>query len=100
MDSQRIAAIVAAALCAIAILSLPYGYYMLLRCVVTGTAIYLLLTAKTRLIDVQVLALIVLLLLFNPIWKVHLGRELWKIMDGVTSAFFLWVGFSLGSKKS
>lgn len=98
MDSQRITALVAGAFCAIAIFSLPYGFYMILRCVATGAAIYLLMTARLRLLDLQVFALIVVILIFNPIWKVHLGRELWRIVDGVTSAFYFWTFATLTKK--
>jgi len=99
MDSQRITALVAGAFCAIAILNLPYGFYMLLRCVATGAAIYLLLTARVRLHELQVFTLIVVILIFNPIWKVHLGRELWRIVDGMSAVFYFWTFATLKNKK-
>ena len=95
MDSQRITAVVAGVFCAIAILNLPYGFYMILRCVATGAAIYLLLTARVRLHDFQVFTLIVVILIFNPIWKVHLGREIWRLVDGVTAAIYFWTSVTL-----
>jgi len=98
MNSQRITAFVAGAFCTIAILNLPYGFYMIVRCVATGTAIYLLMTARVRLLDLQVFALIVVILVFNPIWKVHLGRDLWRIVDGVTAAFYFWTFATLRNK--
>jgi hypothetical protein len=99
MNSQRITALVAGAFCAIAILNLPYGFYMILRCVATGAAIYLLMTARLRLLDLQVFALIVVILIFNPVWKVHLGRELWRIVDGVTAVFYFWTFATLKNKN-
>ena len=99
MNSQRITALVAGAFCAIAILNLPYGFYMILRCVATGAAIYLLMTARLRLLDLQVFALIVVILIFNPVWKVHLGRELWRIVDGVTAVFYFLTFATLKNKN-
>ena len=99
MNSQRITALVAGAFCAIAILNLPYGFYMILRCVATGAAIYLLMTARLRLLDLQVFALIVVILIFNAVWKVHLGRELWRIVDGVTAVFYFWTFATLKNKN-
>lgn len=98
MDTQRITALLAGVFCAIAILNLPYGFYMILRCVTTGAAIYLLMTGRARLLDLQVFALIVVILVFNPVWKVHLGRELWRIVDGVTAAFYFWTFSTLKNK--
>ena len=99
MDSQKTTALVAGAFCGIAILSLPYGLYMIVRCVATGAALYLLLTARVRLLDFQVFALIVVVLIFNPIWKMHLGRDLWRIVDGISAAFYFWTAATLKTKS-
>jgi NADH:ubiquinone oxidoreductase subunit 6 (subunit J) len=99
MDSQRITSVVAGTFCAIAILNLPYGFYMLLRCVATGAAIYLLTTARVRLAELQVFILIVAILIFNPIWKVPLGREIWRIVDGISAAFYFWISATLKNKN-
>ena len=99
MDSQRITALLAGALCAIAILNMPYGFYMIVRCVTTGAALYLLLTARERLFDFQIFGLIVVILIFNPIWKLHLGRDLWRIVDGISAAFYFWTTATLKTNK-
>lgn len=99
MNSQRVTALVAGAICAIAILNLSYGFYMIVRCVATTTAIYLLLTARVRLLDFQVFALIFVILVFNPIWKVHLGRDLWRVVDGGTAGLYFWTFATLRNKE-
>jgi hypothetical protein len=100
MDPQRIIAIVAGAICIIAILDLSYGFYMIVRCVATSTAIYLIITARVRLLDLQVFALTLVILIFNPIWKVHLGRDLWRIVDAVTGAFYFWTFATIKKKRT
>lgn len=99
MDSQRISALVAGIFCGIAIFNLPYGFYMLLRCVSSGAAIYLLLTARQRIQDWQVFALIVVILVFNPIFKVHLGRDMWRIIDAVAAVFYFATTATLKNKN-
>ncbi len=98
MNSQRVSALVAGAICAIAILNLPYGFYMIVRCVSTSTAIYLLFTARVRLLDIQVFTLIFVILVFNPIWKVHLGHDFWRVVDGVTAGLYFWTFATLKIK--
>jgi len=100
MDSHRVTVLIAGAFCTIAILNLPYGFYMIVRCIATAVAIYLLTTARVRLFDIQVFTLIVVILIFNPIWKVHLGRDLWRIVDGFTAIFYFWLFITLKTKMT
>ena len=60
---------------------LPYGYYMLLRIVATGIFIWATFIAYDR--NYQSLPWIygVLALLFNPLIKIHLPKELWSVVD-------------------
>lgn len=95
MDVQKNTALIAGVFCALAILNFPYGFYMIVRCVAAGSALYLLLTARERLFDFQVFILIVVILIFNPIWKIHLGRDLWRVVDGIGAAFYFWISISL-----
>jgi len=72
----------------IAILSLPYGYYILLRWVVCLSAIFsawvfLGLGKKFWLLLMAIIAL-----LFNPIVPVHLTKGIWVIIDFIVAILF------------
>lgn len=90
---------VAALACIVGVFSLPYSYYMLLRCVATGSAFYLLACHAKALPDAGKWALVVIALLFNPIFKVHLGREVWQIVDPLAGLVFGWLAVYLGHKN-
>ena len=66
----------------------PYGFYVLLRLVVTAVSIYAIVVLGTsRPVDTICLAFVGLL--FNPLIPVELPKALWSIIDlGV--AVFLW----------
>ena len=69
---------------------LPYGYYMLLRIAACGLFIWaaVITYEKQSLYLPWVFGL--LALLFNPIIKIHLPKELWAAID-VASAIFILV---------
>tara|TARA_B100001029_G_C14985259_1_gene408561 strand:+ start:455 stop:736 length:282 start_codon:yes stop_codon:yes gene_type:complete len=77
-----------------AILPLPYGYYTLLRLVVSissGISIFHYLENKQ-----MGLALVFgfILLLFNPIFPVYLDKGTWVIIDIIIGIFFGVSGFN------
>ncbi len=67
---------------------LPYGYYMLLRIAACGFFIWAAVIAHEK--NNQYLPWVfgLLALLFNPIIKIHLPKELWTIID-IASAIFI-----------
>ena len=99
MKFQRNLAIAAGILCAVAVLGgalkLPYGFYTLLRCVVSGVAIYLLVSCRERMVEGQKFGLIIAAIVFNPVLPVGLGRNLWKLVDLGTAFFYIWVAQTL-----
>lgn len=60
---------------------LPYGFYMLLRLVATGVFIWAACVAYERKSEALPWVYGVLALLFNPLIKIHLPKELWAIVD-------------------
>ena len=85
---------IAAALCFIAMLpGMPYGFFALLRLCVCGVAIYGAINLFERKSERLGWACAALAIIFNPIFKVHLGRELWWIMDGVAGLFLCVLAF-------
>lgn len=85
---------IVAALCLIAMLpGMPYGFFMLLRLCVCGVSIY----GAVKLFELKSERLgwgfVVLAIVFNPLVKIHLGRDLWWIMDGFAGFFLCTVAF-------
>lgn len=72
---------------AVALFDMPYGYYVLLRILICGACIYL------ANVDAQMgrsrwaWLLGGLAVLYNPIFKIHLGREIWWITNLATIWF-------------
>ncbi|MFA5360675.1 MAG: DUF6804 family protein [Candidatus Paceibacterota bacterium] len=67
----------------------PYGYYQILRWVVTGAALFILwityeLKKKTWLWIMGVIAI-----LFNPIAPIYLDKGTWVVIDLIVAALFL-----------
>jgi len=60
---------------------LPYGYYMLLRFVATGVFIWAAFIAYDRNHESLLWVYGVLAILFNPLIKIHLPKELWAVID-------------------
>lgn len=63
-----------------------YGYYTLVRWVVFGVAGYLSFSAARRAAAGWAWLFGVTALLFNPLWPVLLGREIWRVVDLVVAA--------------
>lgn len=72
-------------------LSLPYGYYTFLRIVVCGTALYA--AYQIRDTVAPFLALLMVVVLFNPISPIYLPRQTWTIINLATAAAFLRLAF-------
>ncbi len=60
---------------------LPYGYYMLLRLIVTGVFIWTAFIAYERKHESLPWVYGVLAILFNPLIKIHLPKEFWAVVD-------------------
>ena len=99
MKPHRLAPVVAVA-AFIGALSLPYGYYQLLRVVVCSWAIWALVDSwKTDKGAVRWL-LVGLALLFNPIHPVHLTKTVWACVDVATGAVLLWYSYRGRTKQT
>lgn len=71
---------------AAALLELPYSYYVLLRVLVCGVCIYLAVQEYERGRTGWVWVLGGFAVLYNPIFRIHLNREVWSIVNIVTIA--------------
>lgn len=82
--------LIPAVLLLIAIARLPYGYYTFLRVVVCAVALLIAYTGWESRTSAQVWAVLFVLIaiLFNPIFPVHLNRAAWFYLDIAAAAFF------------
>ena len=76
------------------ILPLPYSFYIFLRYAVTIYSLIVLfhLYSKSYLIvNLEItLAMIVIAVLYNPIYPIYLPREVWFPINWITSGIILW----------
>lgn len=87
-----IPAIVAPAFLLLSFFDWPYGYYNLLRIFVTGAALYYAyyLYAVIKKLNFWFQGLIVIIILFNPIFPIYLGdKTIWGIIDIIATVFFV-----------
>ena len=84
--------VVPALLLLIALIPLPYGYYLFLRLVVffaCAFAIWQLVLLESTKAHIWIAAFVVFGLIFNPFLRVHLTREIWMILNLIGAGLFL-----------
>ena len=91
-------AIVPAAMMLIAIASLPYGYYQLLRLVVAVCGLWIAYVAWQDHKVAWALAIGVTVLVFNPLVPVHFDRQTWSVLNVVGGLIFATAGWVVISR--
>lgn len=88
-----------AALLFIAVLPMPYGYYTLVRLASTVFFGYLSYCFFSR--KQAVLGSVCLLsaLLFQPLVKVGLGKEIWSVVDAIAGVFVIFLGWKVDIQR-
>jgi hypothetical protein len=86
--------LVLAALLAIGVFDLPYGYYQFLRLAVCVGGIALAVMRPNRLAAGFG---IVVAILFNPLWTVHFTKDVWRWVDGSLAIAFFVIAFGVRS---
>lgn len=71
----------------------PYGYYQILRIVVTGALIWLGIEIKAAAKPIELVFLVIIAISYNPIIKVSMERELHAVVNFVTVAFIAIIAF-------
>lgn len=66
----------------------PYGYFQMLRWVISGVAIYNAYFARELKKDGWVLLMAAIAILFNPIEPVILEKQVWAVIDLIIGAIF------------
>lgn len=59
----------------------PYGYYQILRWVVMGVTGYIAYLSYEQGKVVWTWTMVIIALLFNPVFPLYLGREMWMFID-------------------
>ena len=74
----------------LALAPMPFGYYQFVR--VAACVVFAILAYEHRNDEQKVLFALYLIgaLLFNPIWKVYLGREGWMVADVVWAGILVF----------
>ena len=97
MKAEKILALAAAVMLLLAIPSIwPYGYFVILRWVVAGSA-YIAYLAYEANRTAWIWTMAIVAILFNPIFPVHLTKEIWIVIDLAVAIIFL--SFALIGKK-
>lgn len=88
INNKNIVSKVSAAMLLIAILPLPYGYYMLLRWLVSLSAIFLAWVANELGKKYWLSLMAIIALLFNPLIPIHLSKGTWTVIDLIVAILF------------
>ena len=87
--------IILAILLLLCLYSFPYGYYQLVRIIATVGFIYLAITDEK---DSAKIIFVILALLFQPLFKISLGRELWNVVDVIVAIGLIVTVFNNSEK--
>lgn len=72
----------------IALLDLPYGYYQLLRVIIFCSSGYIAVQEKGRNSEFWFWIFVACALIYNPIIKLSLGREIWPFVNVATAGLY------------
>lgn len=73
----------------IGIAPLPYSYYQLLRIVVTITAVLNAINTDAKENYLLKFCFVIVAVVFNPVFPIHLNKEVWMLVDFFTAIFLL-----------
>ncbi|MBO4481561.1 MAG: hypothetical protein J5719_03310 [Bacteroidales bacterium] len=82
--------VVLAILLLLCLFHMPYGYYMFVRFVTMLLGAYFAYKSFEEERPAQAIAWIVIAILFQPFFKIALGRTLWNIVDVVVAVFAIY----------
>lgn len=74
------------------IISFPYGFYMFLRLIISITSaiiIYHSFKGSGGINEISIIFALIMIL-YNPIFLVHLSREIWMPINFITSAIYIY----------
>lgn len=83
----------------VGVFSLPYGYYILLRFVACGVFACAAFITYENNENVLPWVFCVLVIVFNPVLKIHFPKELWAVVDFCAGVFLLLVSKKVMSNE-
>jgi hypothetical protein len=89
LSGLNILKVVLAIMMLLCLADMPYGYYLLVRTVSAGAFAYFAFDAYKREKSELIFVYVGLALLFQPLVKIALGRELWNLVDVIVAMFLL-----------
>lgn len=81
---QKVIKIILAILFFICLLKMPYGYFQFVRFAASLGFIILAYDTSKEKIKTETIIYIALAILFQPLIKIPLGREIWNVIDIIT----------------
>jgi hypothetical protein len=88
--NKQIWLIIVCVLLGVALLPLPYGYYQFMRLIVCGVSIWILIYSHNQNIKLPV-GLFFTAIAYNPIFKIHLDKGIWSIVNVITIIYFVYL---------
>lgn len=95
---DKIVKIILAILLALCLLDMPYGYFQFVRFTSMAAFIYLTYDNHLKKNKIETYLFGILALLFQPLFKISLGREIWNVVD-VMVAIILILSLFITSKS-
>tara|TARA_B100000029_G_scaffold472494_1_gene513051 strand:- start:475 stop:792 length:318 start_codon:yes stop_codon:yes gene_type:complete len=82
------------------LISFPYGFYTLVRLIVSVTSGFIIYHSYKEAGGINEISIIfaLILILYNPLAPVHLSREIWMPINFITSGIYIY-GFYKIKKK-
>lgn len=80
--------------------SLPYGYYTIMRWLVSASCAWLALASHRQRLEGWTWCWVVAAGIYNPIFPVHSTREIWSIVNVATVVVAGWYSVKVFSKAS
>ena len=78
----------------VAVMELPYGYYTFMRIIVCSSASFMCFKQfKNEKKNTWFWIWAVIAILFNPIFSIHLDKEIWMAIDAITGLIFAYAAY-------
>lgn len=92
--------IILAVLLLLCLFKMPYGYYTLMRLAATVGFVYMAYKYYEMKKEALVWNFGALALLFQPLVKIALGRDIWNIVDVAVAVLLVVLTFAVGRKEN
>ncbi len=90
--------IIASFMLVLALFTMPYGFYQILRLIVCATLAYHVWSEYSKTKNITSLSCL-FGLLYNPIFVVHFNRSIWFFINILTLIYFVYLIYNIKDKK-